>query len=209
MIQILPSINVQTFEEAQDRIKKVEPYVSWCHLDVTDGVFSKHPTWHNPQDLPVLQTALNVEVHLMIAEPEKMIEQWLVKPVKRVIVHLEAARDVEFIIKKCHEVGVEIGLAINPDTFWGRLEPWLEKVDMVQTLAVTPGPSGQKMGEETLDKVRHLRTACPGCRIEVDGGVNKETARQAIDAGADMLVAGSYLFNSLDIKVAIDELSFL
>ena len=87
-IEVIPSINVPTFEEVKERIAKVEPYVKWCHLDVTDGVFSKHLTWHDPRDLPALDTKLNVEVHLMVADPEKILDQWLVKPVKRVIVHL-------------------------------------------------------------------------------------------------------------------------
>lgn len=226
MAEIIPSINVRTFEEVEDRIKKVEPYVKWCHLDVTDGIFSKHLTWHNPADLPhlagflselvgsdptkqglTLLKTLNIEVHLMIAEPEKNIDQWLVRPVKRVIVHFEAARDLDLIIKKCREAGIEIGLSINPETFWGRLEPWLRKVDIYQTLAVHPGPSGQEVDwPEMLGKIRHIRERCPSCIIEVDGGVNPESAKKAVEAGANLLVAGAYIFGSEDIKKAIEEL---
>ena len=206
MIEIIPSINVSTFDEVQERVKKVEPYVSWCHLDVTDGVFSKHLTWHDPRDLPTLKTKLNVEAHLMIMEPEKSIDQWLVEPIKRAIVHLEAAGDIGLIIAKCREAGREVGLAINPETFWGKLVPWLEKVDLVQVLAVSPGPSGQKMGEEALDKIRHLRAACPGCIIEADGGINLATAAPAIEAGANILVAGSAIFSGDNVKQAIENL---
>ncbi len=206
MVEIIPSINVPTFEEVQERIQKVEPYVSWCHLDVTDGVFSKHLTWHDPVDLERLDTELNVEVHLMVMEPEKVVRQWLVAPIKRVIVHVEAVRDPEFIIKKCRDAGVEVGFAVNPETFWGKLQPWFEKVDLLQVLAVSPGPSGQKMAEGALDKIRHLRSACPRCIIEADGGVNFETAPQAAAAGADFLIAGGAIFNSSNIEQAIKTL---
>ena len=228
-LELIPSINVLTFVEVKERIVKVEPYVSWCHLDVTDGVFSKHETWRDPKDLARLQTKLNVEVHLMVAEPENVIEQWLVVPVKRVIVHIEAMKNPELIIKKCREADVEVGFAINPETPWEKLQPWfgpvkspmpkasadalgrltsneVNKVDMVQVLAVKPGPSGQKMNEDTYAKIGYIRTACPRCIIEVDGGVNSETARKAVEAGANLLVAGHAIFGSKDVKKAIEEL---
>ncbi len=207
MTEIIPSINVRTFEEVKQRIRKVEPYVKWCHLDVTDGVFSKHLTWHDPADLLLLDTKLNVEVHLMVSEPEKILDQWLARPIKRVIVHLEAVTDMELIIRKCREARVEIGLAINPETFWGKLKPWFEKVDMVQVLAVHPGPSGQEVDwPAMLGKIRHIRERCKKCIIEVDGGINPETAREAVRAGADLLVGGAYIFSSPDISVAIKNL---
>jgi len=206
VVEIIPSINVPTFEEVQARIRKIEPYVSWCHLDVTDGVFSKHPTWRDPADLSRLDTKLKAEVHLMIEEPEKIIDQWLVDPIRRVIVHLEACRDIEFVIEKCREAGKEVGLAINPETFWGKLQPWFGKVDLLQVLAVSPGPSGQKMGEEALDKIRHLRSACVNCIIEADGGINAETAVLAAQAGADLVIAGSFLFSASDIQTALSVL---
>lgn len=206
LVEVIPSINVRTFEEVQERIKKVEPYVNWCHLDITDGVFSKHLTWHDPRDLLNLETKLDVEVHLMVAEPEKALDQWLIKPITRVIVHLEAAKDLDLIIKKCREAKVEIGLAINPETFWGKLKPWCGRVDLFQILTVKPGPSGQKIDEGSFDKIAHLRQNCLGSKIEIDGGINHETAKKAKEAGADVLIAGAYIFNSQDIKAAIESL---
>jgi len=206
MVEIIPSINVRTFEEVKERIKKVEPYVKWVHLDVTDGVFSKHLTWHDPRDLTALDTKLNIEVHLMVEEPEKIIEQWLIEPVKRIIVHLEAVSKMEFLITKCREAGTEIGLAINPETFWGKLEPWFGKVDLFQILAVHPGPSEQQIAEDTFDKIAHLRKSCPKCIIEVDGGINLATAKKAVGCGASLLVAGAYIFNHPSPKMAIREL---
>ena len=205
-LEIIPAINVPTFEEVKERVKKVEPFVTWCHLDVTDGVFSKHLTWHDARDLPLLHTSLYMEVHLMVEEPEKIIDQWLVFPVRRIIVQVEAVKDMELLIRKCREAKKEIGLAVGPETFWGQLEPWFGRVDMVQVLAVCPGPSGQKMAEGTIEKITHLRNSCPSCILEVDGGITFESASLVKNAGADILVAGSMIFASEDVGMTIEKL---
>lgn len=227
-MDIIPSINVPTFEEVRERIKKVEPYVEWCHLDVTDGIFSKHVTWHDPADLPLLNIKLKAEVHLMVSQPEKVFESWLVEPIKRIIVHLEAVSDLDLIIRRAHAAGIEVGLAINPETFWGRLVPYFPKPhsrashlfrflfghpkwgnypELFQVLTVHPGPSGQDVDwEEMLGKVRHIREHCKGCIIEVDGGINPHTYKNAVSAGANILVSGAYLFNAEDIGTAIGKL---
>ena len=206
MVEIIPSINVLTFAEVQERIKKIEPYVSWCHLDVTDGIFSTHPTWRNPKDLSLLDTKLFIEVHLMVEEPEKILDQWLIEPIKRIIVHLEASKDIDSIIDQCKKAGIECGLAIRPDTLWSVLVPWEKKVDLIQVLAVNPGPSGQAMDAEIVDKILHLRAACNKCIIEVDGGINPVTAKQAHIAGANIFVSSGYIFSHADIGAAIKEL---
>ena len=206
MTEIIPSVNVPTFEEAQEQIARVEPYVLWCHLDVTDGVFSKHLTWHDPADLSRLETKLDIEVHLMVEEPEKVIEQWLVQPIKRVIVHLEAMTDPAAIIKKCHDAGIETGFAIKPGTPVSLLDSWLEKLDMAVLLRVQPGASGQLMQSEMLGEIAHVRKACPGCIIEVDGGVSVDNAKRAVDAGANLLVAGEAIFSSPFMGEAVEKL---
>lgn len=206
MVEIIPSINVPIFEEAREKIRKVEPHVLWCHFDITDGVFSKYLTWRNAADLEKLNTRLRFETHLMVAEPEKMVDQWLVRPIKRIIVHLEATEKFSEIIQKCRAVKIEIGLAIKPDTPVEELKPWFGKVDLVQLLTVNPGPSGQKMADNTLEKIQFVRYACPLCPIEIDGGINFETAPQVVKAGATHLVAGSVIFSSEHIGQAIQKL---
>lgn len=206
MSEVIPSINVRTFEEVKERIAKVEPYVKWCHLDVTDGVFSKHETWRNPSDLLNFETSLNIEVHLMINDPEQAVDKWLVPPIKRVIVHLEAIKDLDQIIKKCRDKNIEIGLAINPETAWENLWPFFGKVDLIQTLAVYPGPSGQELRAEIFDKIKNIRQYCEQCIIEVDGGINPETAKKAVESGANLLVAGNAIFSSENIPWSIESL---
>lgn len=205
--QVIPSINAPTFLEVQEHIKKIEPFAQWCHLDVTDGVFSKHPTWRDPADLAELDTKLNVEVHLMVSEPEKVLDQWLVPPVRRIIAHCEAMSNPELIIKKCREAGIGVGFAVNPETPPEKFEPWFGQVDMLQVLAVHPGPSGQEVDwPEMLGKISHIRERCKTCMIEVDGGMNPESAKKAAEAGADIFVAGAYIFNSQEIGEAIEKL---
>ena len=207
MVEIIASINAITFEEIKERIKKIEAYVSWCHLDVTDGIFSKHITWNNPTDLALLDTKLNVEVHLMVEEPEKKIDQWLINPIKRVIVHLEVSKDIDFVIDRCKQADIECGLAICPDTSWDLFIPWAQKINFIEILAVNPGPSGQIMNAEIVDKIVHLRKSFPSCIIEVDGGITPETARTARKAGANILVSAAYIFSHADIPKAIQDLA--
>ena len=206
MPEVIPSINAKNFPEVQARIAQVEPFVSWCHIDVTDGVFSQHATWQEPGDLASLQTKLNVEVHLMIMEPEKSIDQWLLPNVQRIIVHQEATDDIQGIIEKCHAKGIKIGVAVKPETDWKELWPWFEKVDLVQVLAVNPGPSGQKIGEEIFEKIRQVHEACPSCVIEVDGGITDENAGRAVSAGATLLVSASAIFSHRTISEGVTRL---
>ncbi len=206
MTEIIPAINTDSFEEVVRRIKLIEPYTKWVQLDIADGTFTKNTTWHNSQDLLGLETSLNIEVHLMINNIEERIENWLIAPVKRIIFHLETAKDPDFVIEKCHEAGKEAGIAIGPDTSWTKLVPYFQKVDLFQVLGVYPGLAGQKFQEDCFDKIKHLRKEYPQCIIEVDGGMDAETAERAIEAGANIIVAASAIFSADDIKKAIEEL---
>ena len=206
MVEIIPSINVSDFDELKKRIKKIEPYAKWAHLDVSDGVFTKHVSWHEPKDLVGFKTKLKLEVHLMIQSPEKEIEEWLIKPVSRIIFHQEATRDHWVLIKKIKEAKKEAGIAIKPDTPWLKLFPYLGKVEVLQLLAVSPGPSGQEFSEEVPHKLGHIRSLCKSCIIEVDGGVNKRAAARCIKEGANLLVAGKAIFESKNISKTIKEL---
>ena len=205
MVEIIPSINVDNFEEAVWRIKLVEPYVSWVHLDISDGVFTKHVGWHNPSDLIGFDTKVKIEVHLMVDKPEKKIDEWLLTTVSRFIFHQEATKNHDLIIKKIHDAGKEAGVAIKPDTPWLKLFPYFGKVEVLQFLAVSPGPSGQILNEEILHKSTHVQGICHPCKIEIDGGVNLENAPKLTKEGADILVAGKAIFESKDPVDAIEK----
>lgn len=207
-VDIIPSINVSDFAELKKRIKKIEPYVAWAHVDVSDGVFTKHISWHEPKDLVGYKPKVKLEIHLMIDHPEKSVDEWLISPsVSRVIFHQEATKDHLMLIDKIHEAGKEAGISIRPETPWLKLFPYLDKVELFELLAVSPGPSGQEFDESILAKIGHIRHVAKNAIIEIDGGVNKAVARRCIAEGANVLVAGSAIFDTKKtIKKAIEEL---
>ncbi len=213
MIEIIPAINTDNFEEIRRKIKLVEPYFpppgGWVQLDVADGTFTKNTIWHNPKDLIGFETTLNIEVHLMINDIERCVDDWLIPEVKRIIFHLETSKDPDLVIKKIRDAGKEAGIAKGPDTSWTQLAHFRGKVNFFQILAVYPGLAGQELLEKTYEHIRQLRKFCELCIIEVDGGVNKENAKKLIEAGADILVAASAIFSAKgggDIKKNIEEL---
>ena len=170
-MQIIPGVNAENFEEIKEKIKLIESFSNWLHLDVADGTFTKNTLWHEPDDLIGFETSLNIEAHLMIDKPEKRIEQWLIKGVKRIIFNLESSEAPELLIQKCRENNIEVGISIGPDTSWTRLMPFLlaqpdRASKFIQILCVYPGLAGQKFMEDCLDKIRHLRKECPECDIE-------------------------------------------
>lgn len=208
MIEIIPAINEEEFEEVEKKIRLIESYAKWVHLDVADATFTRNTLWHEPADLVGVKTPLLIEAHLMISDIEERIENWLSVNVKRIIFNLEASKDPDFIIDKCRQAGVEVGLSIGPDTPWTQIVPYLKKIDLAQILSVYPGLAGQKFIEEGFDKIVNIRKKCPSCVIEVDGGMNPETAKKAAEAGANIIVAASYIWGSGDIEKAINELKF-
>jgi ribulose-phosphate 3-epimerase len=213
VIEIIPAINAKTFEEIKEKIKLIEPYFDWVHLDVADGTWTKNTIWHNAQDLLELKTSLNIEVHLMINDIDQRINDWLLPNacpakggVKRIIFHLSAAKDPDFVINKGKDAGKEMGIAIGPDESLLKAMHYRGKVALFQILGVSPGIAGQKIKEETFERLKELRKFCPSSIIEVDGGVNKENAKKLREAGADILAAATAIFNGNDIEKNIKEL---
>lgn len=196
-MEIIPTILVKSFEEVQEKIRKVENYVNWVQMDIMDGRFVDNKTWDNPQDLKNFKTKIKLEAHLMIEKPEQKIDDWL-EVVDRVIIHYEAT---ENIIKD-----KRVGLAINPETPIEKVKPFLEDLDLVLIMTVNPGKGGQEFKPEVLGKIKSLREIWPDGNIEVDGGINPETAKKAISAGANLICAGTYIFNSENTKQAIEDL---
>ena len=174
-----------------------------------DGVFTPNVSWGNLEEFSHLATELPLlrfEVHLMVVDPEKIMEQWLKAGAERVVIHLEAMIDPHFVLETSKKYKGGVMLAINPSTTVETLVPYLNSFAAFQVLAVSPGPSGQKFSLEALEKIKFLRQRAPNAIIEVDGGINPETAKLAKEAGASILVSGSYIINSPDPKGAYEEL---
>lgn len=212
-MQIIPAINAPDFKTAEKQLKQAAEFSEWIHLDITDGVFSSAQIWGNPEELKSIKyevSSIKYEVHLMVANPESVIDAWLrTDLVKRVIIHLEAMTDSVYILEKCKKYEAEAMLAINPGTDVERLLAHKDDFDYFQVLAVQPGWVGQKFDPKIVDKVRFLRKNMPDAIIEVDGGINAETAVMVKNAGADIVVSASYLLGSQNPKAIFEELKNL
>lgn len=205
-MKVIPVINADNFEELKEKIKLVEPYADSIHIDVADGTFTKNTLWHNPRDLESLDAPLYIEVHLMMNDIDNKIGDWLLSNISRIIFHLNGAAHPDFVISEIKKVGKEVGISISPDESMEEALKYKDKVNFYQILGVHPGLAGQKTLESTFERIKVVRDSCHSCIIEVDGGMNKETANMAIGAGANIIVAASYIFNSKNIGEAIRNL---
>ncbi len=213
---VIPAINSPDFKTAEKQIKQAAEFSEWTHLDITDGVFSPAQVWGSPKDLLELGIKnhelgkLKIELHLMVTNPEGVINSWLQTGlVKRVIVHLESMTDSVYVLEKCGKHSAEAMLSINPGTEVERLLAHKDDFKNFQILAVAPGWAGQKFSAKVLDKIRFIRKQMPNAIIEVDGGINIETAKLVKEAGANIVISASYIFGSENPRVAFEELSKL
>lgn len=213
MLRVIPAINCHLHDRAcaERKLRTAEAFAERVHLDIADGVFTFGTSWGSPEEWKALSPKVATEVHLMVEHPEKVAEAWLSAGAKRIIVHYEAfprtkgnperlrVQALEHILKLCREYGAEAMLAVNPETNLAHLPHHLARFRAFMVFSqATPGPSGQKFLTSVLPKIRALRAQYPDATIEVDGGIDAETARLAKDAGADTVVSGSYTLDADD-----------
>lgn len=186
----------------------------WFHLDVMDGVFVPNISF----GFPVMEAMKRhvqkpLDVHLMIVEPQKFVKQVAALGAKVMNVHYEACNHLHRVLQQIKAEGMMAGVTLNPHTPVNVLEDIICEADLVMLMGVNPGFGGQKFIEHTVDKTRRLRELIDksGSRalIEIDGGVNRETGRRLVEAGADVLVAGSAVFGAADPQEEIRALRSL
>ena len=206
MIRISPSLLAADFSRLDRELERVSS-ADALHLDVMDGVFVPNLSFGPPvlQSLRKI-TPLFFDVHLMITRPLDYIENFVKCGADCITFHLESASDPAETIRCIHSFGKQAGLSIKPGTAPEALLPFLGSLDMVLVMSVEPGFGGQKFMPSALPKIKFLREAAPSMTINVDGGINAETGRLCVEAGADMLVAGSYVFGAADSACAIASL---
>ncbi|MBU1102382.1 hypothetical protein KJ853_01860 [Patescibacteria group bacterium] len=222
MPEIIPAIIAKNLEEVKEKIKLVESCVEGVQLDISDGVFTTMKTWpyfveatkgkDEPERLKNIETKLALEVHLMISQPEKEIDRWIASGAKRILVHFESTERLPEIIEKVKNAGLETGIVLNLQTPVNVLDglSLMSDIGVVQLMGISEiGYYGHPFSEQVLPKIFTLRDKCPDVKIAVDGGINKETALKAAQMGADILVAGSAIFESGDIRGIIEELKNL
>ena len=207
---IIPAIIAKDFKELKEKLSLVEGLVSWAHIDVMDGVFVAPGTWRAPEELNMVQTSLNLEAHLMIANPEDTIDAWLDSPVKRILLHYEstAPETLKALIEKTNKTGKEAGIVLKLATRLSVLDDFLlpthYPLPLIQLMSIAKiGYHGHPFVRGTLGRIRVLREKYPHAIIEADGGVTLENAPSLCIACADRLVAGSAIFKSGDIKATI------
>lgn len=201
MIEIVPAIIAKNFDELHEKIKKVEDFVDWAQLDIMDGKFVPNTTWNNPYELQVISSNLQVklEAHLMIERPWEFIDKWIKSGVKRIILHFESFGDdfekLDETIRKIKDSNIQAAIAVNPSTPWESLRHFVDKIDVMFMMTVEPGFGGQEFIEDVLYKITDFKKHFPNTPVEVDGGIKVGTAKKVARAGADILGAGSFIYN--------------
>lgn len=206
MPQIIPAILTNNFDEYKNKLKALEDVVSRVQIDIIDGKFADNRTI-GVKEISSIKTSLFLEAHLMIKKPENYIEDFVKAGVKLITVHVESCKNrTSAILDKIHALGIEAGIAVNPETQIKLIENIIDKADLVLLMSVYPGFGGQKFIPRTLNKIKELRKLSPTIPIEVDGGINFENVKKIAKAGANYLVVGSSLFKNGVNKTAIKEL---
>lgn len=205
-IKIAPSILAADHNNLNNKIKKIEPYADLLHVDVMDGKFVE-PVTFPIEDVKKIKTKLPLEAHLMVENPEReWIDDYISAGCSMIIIHEEATKNLRDAIKKIKEQGAKAALAIKPPTPLKNILPYLKDIDMVLIMSVNPGYTGQKFMPEIIPKIKELRKLNKDIDIEVDGGINKETVKAVVNAGANVIVSASAIFKNEDSMKAINEL---
>lgn len=212
---IAPSLLAADFMNLQRDVEMInQSEADWLHLDIMDGVFVPNISF----GFPVLKGLKKIcrkpmDVHLMIVEPHKFVREVAETGAYLMNVHYEACTHLHRTIAGIHEAGMKAGVTLNPHSPVSLLEDIVQDVDVVMLMSVNPGYGGQTFIEHTVEKTRQLREMIDrkglNTLIEIDGGVNLETGKRLLEAGADVLVAGSFVFKAPDPNAIIKELKML
>lgn len=187
----------------QDIVKKLDnSKCDYIHLDIMDGKFTENKTWTYSEVKKLISySSLPLDVHLMVTNPKKYIEDYAMLNTSYLTFHFEAVKDIDDMINEIKNYGLKVGISICPDTDVEVLFPYLDKIDQVLIMSVVPGKSGQSFIESSPEKIKKLKDEIINRElktiISVDGGINDETGLLCKEAGCDMLVSASYIHKDI------------
>jgi ribulose-phosphate 3-epimerase len=210
MIKIVPAIIPRTREQLEEEIKIVAKFAPLVQIDISDGIFTKTRTWpYNERDVDFFENLkkeevgwpfwenIEIELHLMIQDPELYLLEWIQTGASSFVVHIEATNDFQKVIDICRENSVSIGVAMKPSTDIGRIEPFISQVDFVQVMGSNMlGKHGEELDMQAVEVIKTLRKQYPERIIAIDIGVKEDTAELLVDAGATKLVSGSTILDA-------------
>ncbi len=205
-MKVIPAILEDNLEDIKAKLELVKPYVDLIQLDIMDGQFVPNNTYNSPEGIEDLD--IKIEAHLMINHPEFHVAKWNLPNIETIIVHKEAVGNMNEVIRMVKEAGKKVGVAINPRTGTNEIEEYLDDLDMVLLMSVTPGFAGQDFNRDVVEKIKHLKKVKPDLLIEVDGGVNLYNKNMLQENGVDAIAVNSVLFNDpANIEHNIKQLS--
>ena len=195
---ISPSLLSADLANLSSEIKAIEEAgADWLHIDVMDGHFVPNLTM-GPAIVASIKkvTNLPLDVHLMIENPQNYISAFAQTGADIITVHIETLTDTKAVLDQIHQLGVKAGLSLRPLTPIEHIMPFLKDIDLALVMTVNPGFSGQEFMPESTEKIKVIRKVAPELLISVDGGINAHTKKECINAGANVLVAGNYIFKN-------------
>ena len=210
MIEIIPSILVDSKDRFEEKLRLVEKDAATVHVDILDNSLFPHATWFDAKEVAAMRSSVDFELHLMVENPIPIVEEWkqYVHGLRRAIVTAEMERPTGTVVGHIRDhLHLEAGVAINPATPLHEIEEVLHTIDALTVMGVHPGSSGQEFeGDYILRKIEQAKKHRPDVPIEIDGGVTQDLLESLVQAGATRICTASLIFNSKDPTAALTKL---